>query len=155
MFVFFRMLKPRLHVQVLCDNFYLLGAGEQNWTIFSITVIISVKTRQYLIKLFWFHPSLQSILCYHKKLLHEDGAYTSKWKLPNKTWHITITLRRRLFIVVVGVESNLVCNHSSEFLITSTPEWHDWIGRHEVLLLINHNHYNFRKTKKYNLKNSF
>ena len=29
----------------------------------------------------------------------------------------------------------------------------DEIGRHEVLLPINHNHYNFRKAKKCNLKN--
>ena len=35
---------------------------------------------------------------------------------------------------------------SSDLLITNIST--DGIGRHEVLLPINHNHYNFRKAKK-------
>ena len=53
------------------------------------------------------------------------------------------------------MESNSVCNHTgdkqnrmtakreSDLLITSMIT--DWIGRHEVLLLINHKNYSFRE----------
>ena len=55
------------------------------------------------------------------------------------------------------MESNSVCNHTSDkqnrttakrksdLLITSMIT--DWIGRHEVLLPINHKNYNFREKK--------
>ena len=40
------------------------------------------------------------------------------------------------------MESNSVCNHTSDLSITRMIT--DRIERHEVLLPINHNHYNFR-----------
>ena len=55
------------------------------------------------------------------------------------------------------MESNSVCNHTSDLQNWTTPKREsdlsitrmitDRIGRHEVLLPINHNHYNFRKKK--------
>ena len=60
------------------------------------------------------------------------------------------------------MESNSVCNHTSDKqnrttakresdLITSMIT--DRIGRHDVLLPINHNHYNFRKTEIFSNSN--
>ena len=60
------------------------------------------------------------------------------------------------------MESNSVCNHTSDkqnrktakresdLLITSMLT--DWIGRHEVLLLINHKNYDYVKRGKFALK---
>ena len=54
------------------------------------------------------------------------------------------------------VESNSVCNHKSNkigrvrsgsLICLLTSMITDQIGRHEVLLPINHNHYNFRENK--------
>ena len=41
------------------------------------------------------------------------------------------------------MESNSVCNHTSDLSITRMIT--DRIGRNKVLLPINHNHYNFRE----------
>ena len=50
------------------------------------------------------------------------------------------------------MESNLICNHTSdtvqwesESFITSTIK--ERVGRHEVLLLINYENYNFREKR--------
>ena len=50
------------------------------------------------------------------------------------------------------MEFNLVCNHTSDdLLITSMIT--DRIGRHEVLLPINHKNYNFREKKNSQVMN--
>ena len=53
--------------------------------------------------------------------------------------------------VIIRVINKIIRPQSeSDLLITGTIT--DGIGRHEVLLPINHNHYNFRKAKKVQLE---
>ena len=63
------------------------------------------------------------------------------------------------------MESNSVCNRASDLQIGTTVKREsdllilsmitDRIGRHEVPLTINHNHYNIPQKYKFHLKNSF
>ena len=60
-----------------------------------------------------------------------------------------------ILIMVIGVESNSVCNHTSDKQNRTTAKREsdllirsmitDCIGRHEVMLPINHKNYNFRE----------
>ena len=50
-------------------------------------------------------------------------------------------------------QNRITAKRESDFLMTSMTT--DWIGRHEVMLSINHNCYNFRKNKQIHLSLTF
>ena len=95
-------------------------------------------------------PHLSSSGCCNLFVNHNYiKIFESDWSSAGLIYNGNRTEWSPIRSVIIRV-INKIAKWESDLLITSMIT--DRIGRHDILLPINHNHYNFRKTESFNWK---